>query len=132
MRSRSRSPHPTPRSSATRSRRIRPLPQHRLAGVIPGRKGTRSSRSQSYDVSARSGSPSWSLPPVPSWPYRPSCPLVSPHPHSGANRSHGPGWHARPQAPGTLERLRSTPFSSGSRAVGRSSSAGPGTRRPLP
>ncbi|HZF87798.1 DUF6411 family protein [Streptomyces sp.] len=59
-------------------------------------------------------------------------PRLSRHPQNGAQRTLGLGSRAGSKAPGVLGRLFSKPFSSGSRAVGRSGSAGRRARGRLP
>ncbi|MEV5432676.1 DUF6411 family protein [Streptomyces sp. NPDC052701] len=59
-------------------------------------------------------------------------PRLSRHPQNGAQRTLGLGSRAGSKAPGPLGRLFSKPFSSGSRAVGRSGSAGRRARGRLP
>ena len=59
-------------------------------------------------------------------------PRLSRHPQNGAQRGLGAGSRAGSKAPGGLGRLLSKPFSSGSRAVGRSGSAGRRARGRLP
>ncbi|HET9381120.1 MAG TPA: DUF6411 family protein [Streptomyces sp.] len=59
-------------------------------------------------------------------------PRFSRHPQNGAQRALGAGSRAGSKAPGPLGRLLSKPFSSSSRAMGRSGSAGRRARRRLP
>ncbi|MFD7137632.1 DUF6411 family protein [Streptomyces sp. NPDC059894] len=59
-------------------------------------------------------------------------PRLSRHPQSGAQRTLGAGSRAGSKAPGPLGRLFSKPFSSSSRAVGRSGSAGRRARGRMP
>ncbi|MFE9680288.1 DUF6411 family protein [Streptomyces sp. NPDC002701] len=59
-------------------------------------------------------------------------PRLSRHPERGTQRSLGAGARAGSKAPGPLGRLLQKPFSSSSRAVGRSGSAGRRTRNRLP
>ncbi|MFI6035987.1 DUF6411 family protein [Streptomyces sp. NPDC051315] len=59
-------------------------------------------------------------------------PRLSRHPQNGAHRALGIGSRTGSKAPGPLGRLLSKPFSSGSRAVGRSGSAGRRARGRLP
>jgi hypothetical protein len=59
-------------------------------------------------------------------------PRLSRHPQNGAQRTLGFGSRTGAKAPGPLGRLLSKPFSSSSRAVGRSGSAGRRARRRLP
>ncbi|MET7451517.1 DUF6411 family protein [Streptomyces sp. NPDC005574] len=59
-------------------------------------------------------------------------PRLSRHPQNGAQRGLGAGSRAGSKAPGPLGRLLSKPFSSSSRAVGRSGSAGRRARGHLP
>ncbi|MFI6083314.1 DUF6411 family protein [Streptomyces sp. NPDC051217] len=59
-------------------------------------------------------------------------PRLSRHPQRGAQRTLGAGGQATGKAPGALGRLLRKPFSSSSRAVGRSGSAGRRTRGRLP
>ncbi|MFF7550231.1 DUF6411 family protein [Streptomyces canus] len=59
-------------------------------------------------------------------------PRLSRHPQNGAQRGLGVGSRAGSKAPGVLGRLLSKPFSSSSRAVGRSGSAGRRARGRLP
>ncbi|GAA3291175.1 hypothetical protein GCM10020295_07330 [Streptomyces cinereospinus] len=59
-------------------------------------------------------------------------PRLSRHPQNGAQRTLGFGSRAGSKAPGPLGRLFSKPFSSSSRALGRSGSAGRRARGRLP
>ncbi|MER6348739.1 DUF6411 family protein [Streptomyces sp. NPDC001595] len=59
-------------------------------------------------------------------------PRLSRHPQNGAQRTLGAGSRAGSKAPGFLGRLLSKPFSSSSRAVGRSGSAGRRARWRMP
>ncbi|MER5479443.1 DUF6411 family protein [Streptomyces sp. NPDC002734] len=59
-------------------------------------------------------------------------PRLSRHPQNGAQRALGAGSRTGSKAPGPLGRLLSKPFSSSSRAVGRSGSAGRRARGRLP
>ncbi|NJP49572.1 hypothetical protein HCJ93_05650 [Streptomyces sp. SBST2-5] len=59
-------------------------------------------------------------------------PRLSRRPQNGTQRALGLGSRAGSKAPGPLGRLLSKPFSSGSRAVGRSGAAGRRTRGKLP
>ncbi|MFJ3338039.1 MULTISPECIES: DUF6411 family protein [unclassified Streptomyces] len=59
-------------------------------------------------------------------------PRLSRHPQNGAQRTLGAGSRAGSKAPGPLGRLLSKPFSSSSRAVGRSGGAGRRARNRLP
>ena len=59
-------------------------------------------------------------------------PRLSRHPERAAHRGFGLGSRAGSQAPGPLGRLLSKPFRSGSRAAGRSASAGRRGRGKLP
>ncbi|MFD3524719.1 DUF6411 family protein [Streptomyces sp. NPDC058653] len=59
-------------------------------------------------------------------------PRLSHHPQRGAQRTLGTGGQVAGKAPGRLGRLLRKPFSSSSRAVGRSGSAGRRTRGRLP
>ncbi|MFD8592443.1 DUF6411 family protein [Streptomyces sp. NPDC059637] len=57
---------------------------------------------------------------------------LSRHPERGAQRSLGAGSRAAGKAPGPLGRWLAKPFHSGSRAVGRSGSAGRRARGRMP
>ncbi len=59
-------------------------------------------------------------------------PRLSPGPERGAHRAFGLGSRAGSKAPGPLGRLFSKPFRSGSKAAGRSASAGRRGRGKLP
>ena len=59
-------------------------------------------------------------------------PRLSRHPERGTQRTLGAGARAGGKAPGPLGRLFSKPFHSGSRAVGRSGSAGRRVRGRMP
>lgn len=59
-------------------------------------------------------------------------PRLSRHPERGTQRTLGAGGQVAGKAPGPLGRLLRKPFSSSSRAVGRSGSAGRRTRGRLP
>ncbi|WP_251096426.1 DUF6411 family protein [Streptomyces sp. Caat 7-52] len=59
-------------------------------------------------------------------------PRLSRHPQNGAQRGLGAGARAGSQAPGVLGRLLSKPFSSSSRAMGRSGAAGRRARGRMP
>ncbi|WP_330174249.1 DUF6411 family protein [Streptomyces sp. NBC_01498] len=59
-------------------------------------------------------------------------PRLSRHPERGTQRTLGAGGRAAGKAPGPLGRLLRKPFSSSSRAVGRSGSAGRRTRGRMP
>ncbi|MFJ6728911.1 MULTISPECIES: DUF6411 family protein [unclassified Streptomyces] len=59
-------------------------------------------------------------------------PRLSRHPQNGAQRTLGLGSRAGSKAPGRLGRWFSKPFSSSSRALGRSGSAGRRTRGRMP
>lgn len=59
-------------------------------------------------------------------------PRLSRHPERGTQRTLGAGGQAAGKAPGVLGRLLRKPFSSSSRAVGRSGSAGRRTRGRMP
>jgi hypothetical protein len=56
-------------------------------------------------------------------------PRLSRHPQNGAQRVLGAGSRTGSKAPGPLGKLLSKPFSSSSRAMGRSGSAGRRARR---
>ncbi|MEU0137403.1 DUF6411 family protein [Streptomyces sp. NPDC006296] len=59
-------------------------------------------------------------------------PRFSRHPQNGTQRTLGAGARAGGKAPGILGRLLQKPFSSSSRAVGRSGSAGRRARSRMP
>ncbi|MFH0518996.1 DUF6411 family protein [Streptomyces sp. M41] len=59
-------------------------------------------------------------------------PRLSHHPQRGTQRSLGVGARAGGKAPGFLGRVFSKPFRSGSKAVGRSGSAGRRARGRMP
>lgn len=59
-------------------------------------------------------------------------PRLSRHPERGTRTTLGAGSRAAGKAPGPLGRLFSKPFRSGSKAVGRSGSAGRRARRKFP
>lgn len=59
-------------------------------------------------------------------------PRLSRHPQRGTQRSLGVGARAGGKAPGILGRLLSKPFHTGSRAVGRSGTAGRRARGRMP
>ncbi|MET9558616.1 DUF6411 family protein [Streptomyces sp. NPDC006645] len=59
-------------------------------------------------------------------------PRLSRHPERGTQRTLGAGGQVAGKAPGALGRLLRKPFSSSSRAVGRSGSAGRRTRGRMP
>ncbi|MER7577132.1 DUF6411 family protein [Streptomyces sp. NPDC126514] len=59
-------------------------------------------------------------------------PRLSRHPQNGAQRGLGVGSRAGMKAPGPLGRWLSKPFSSGSRAMGRSGGAGRRARGRMP
>ncbi|MGV9874477.1 DUF6411 family protein [Streptomyces cellulosae] len=59
-------------------------------------------------------------------------PRLSRHPQNGTQRTLGLGSRAGSKVPGPLGRLLSKPFSSSSRAVGRSGSAGRRARGKMP
>ncbi|MEU9361000.1 DUF6411 family protein [Streptomyces sp. NPDC051840] len=59
-------------------------------------------------------------------------PRLSRYPERGTQRTLGAGSRAGSKAPGILGRLLSKPFSSSSKAVGRSGSAGRRTRSRFP
>ncbi|MET9255480.1 DUF6411 family protein [Streptomyces sp. NPDC048182] len=59
-------------------------------------------------------------------------PRLSRHPQNGAQRTLGAGSRAGAKAPGVLGKLFSKPFSSSSRAVGHSGSAGRKARGRMP
>lgn len=59
-------------------------------------------------------------------------PRLSRHPQNGAQRGLGAGSRAGAKAPGVLGRLLSKPFSSSSRAMGRSGATGRRARSRMP
>jgi uncharacterized protein DUF6411 len=59
-------------------------------------------------------------------------PRLSRHPQNGTQRTLGAGGQVAGKAPGPLGRLLRKPFSSSSRAVGRSGAAGRRTRVRMP